>query len=132
MAAIQNSRSKQALILATVVFFCLPLGRFYLLLESDPIQCLEQEHSHVALASGGHHHGPTLTHSPAEKDSGFFFQHCKDTYDGMGLTPAQPLGVPVSFPYHFRGPSSTIRLLERYRLPEGYAPILFHPPRHRA
>ncbi|MBI3933372.1 MAG: hypothetical protein HY316_01685 [Acidobacteria bacterium] len=126
-----HSRAKQALILATMILFSLPMGRFYLVLEPGLIECLEHLDSHHALMQGGHTHEDATAHSQSH-DDGYYFQHCKDNYASMGLTALPPFGMPVQIGFHFETPFPATPRAERVSVAEGYSPIPFHPPRHRA
>ena len=123
--------AKQVIVWATVVFFCLPMFRFYSVTELDPAFCRDHDHSHeTALHSGEEHSHPGEVTSP-DDDSGFYFRHCKDTYDGMGLTPVQTLGAPAAVSW--QPPETFLATLssEVLRPPQADIPPPFHPPRQR-
>ena len=116
--------------LAVLVFFSIPIGRFYLRAPLNPVECLEAGHSHSA-SSPHDHESDMHFHSPADgSKSGFFFQHCKDTYDGLALSPAQPLGVPVTISLARPVTFEVVAIAEQWRRPDSFAFPPFHPPRH--
>ena len=123
--------AKHVIAWVTVLFFCLPLLRFYSVTELDPARCPERGHSHeTALHSGEEHSHPGEVTSP-DDDGGFYFRHCKDTYDGMGLTPVQALGAPATVSW--QPPETSLATLssEVLRPPQADIPPPFHPPRQR-
>ena len=125
------SLPQRFLCLVALAFFCFPIGRFYLSTQLDPEACLELGHIHAyPLADHQHHLHSHLLPSQSEKDPGFFFQHCKDTYDGIALSPGQPLGVPLQV--SLEPPQSLWRAQQRLRvqLPENLPSLTFHPPKH--
>ena len=79
------------------VLFCFQFSRFYLVIPLDQFLCLEANHTHGVASQSGHDHhlsSESLPHSHGSKDTGYYFQHCKDSFEGMALTPVQPLGMP--------------------------------------
>ena len=129
------SAAMRAVAWLTVAFFCLPLSRFYLAIELEPIACLDHGRSHTAALPSEHEHSHSsgvLPASPAGHDSGFFFQHCKDQYETMILGSLPTLGVPVTF--SFQQPESTPASVARKSswLVDADLPLPFHPPRHRS
>ena len=126
--------ARPAVALGILAFFCFPISRFYLSAQLDPEQCWEIGHSHAA-SSQLHDHSEHDHHShaeslPADQDGEYFFQHCKDTYEGIALSPAQPLAVPVTA--SIEPPRTSWQSPERSRCPTPTnLPFLpFHPPRH--
>ena len=125
------SRPRLVVCLIALAFFCLPTGRFYLSTQLDPEACLELGHiTAFPLADHQHHSHSHLLPSQSEKDAGYFFQHCKDTYEGILLSPAQPFGIPVPV---FLEPPQSFRTGQpwlRTQLPDNFPSLPFHPPRH--
>lgn len=126
-----SSQPHRVLYVAVLAFFCFPITRFYLSAQLTSEHCLELEHSHARSSAVHTHHSHSELLPPARGD-GFFFQHCKDTYNGIALSPVQPLGVPVLV--SFEPPQILLRAIERTpaQLPESLPPFFFHPPRHLA
>ncbi|MBI4442236.1 MAG: hypothetical protein HY649_02540 [Acidobacteria bacterium] len=125
------SRSQRLLCLVALAFFCFLTGRFYLSTQLDPEACLELGHiAAFPLSDHQHHSHSHLLPSQSEKDPGFFFQHCKDTYEGILLSPAQPFGVPS--PVFLEPPQSlwTDQPGLRAQLPDNLPSLPFHPPKH--
>ena len=121
--------ARRSLTLAMVVLFSFQLSRFYLIAHLDPLICSEPNHQHSSLAeTHGHSHedAGVLPHS---HDDGFFFQHCKDSYDGIGLTPAQPLGLPVTASPGLPETVWTMILPDILPRAERFLPPPFQPPR---
>ena len=123
--------AKRAIALVVVVLFCFQLSRFYLIIQLDPVECFDPNHTHHTTSTGAHdHHHDGEETLPHSHDDGFFFQHCKDTFDGAGLTPVQPLGVPVAV--SDRQPETTwaSSMPESRRPHENFLPLPFQPPRN--
>lgn len=94
-----RSLRHRAIGLVVVSLFSFQLSRFYLVIELDKFICLEATHTHgIGLGASTHHHDHEAGLSNPE-EKGFFFQHCKDTFGGIALTPVQPLDVPVIASY---------------------------------
>ena len=132
LAALGTSPWKRAVAVAALAFFCFPLSRFFLAVELKSIHCLDRDHPHAAASDSEHDHSQPLPSLSKSHDSGYFFQHCKDAYDGMGLTPVQPLRVSLTASYEQPEASLEPLASELQRLPEAYPPLPFHPPRHPA
>ncbi|OFV99405.1 MAG: hypothetical protein A3F68_04465 [Acidobacteria bacterium RIFCSPLOWO2_12_FULL_54_10] len=105
-----TDRSKAVLIAA---FFCFQFSRFYLIVPLNGFECFEpnflrgvaamDDHSHHHEAAAGHAHAQLASQDqPQSQQPGFAFEHCKDTYNGIALTPVQSLGMPVDFTPQFR------------------------------
>ena len=125
------ARPQRIVCLVALAFFCLPTGRFYLSAQLDPEACLDLEHFAAFPSTDHRHHSHShLLPSESEKDSGFFFQHGKDTYEGIVLSPAQPFGIPspvfLEPPLSLWTGQSVLRAQAPYNLPA----LPFHPPRH--
>jgi len=108
IASLLNRRSKTILIAA---FFCFQFSQLYLIVPLSGFECFEPNYLRgvSAMYNLSHHHDASAGHSHAHIASndqpqqlGFAFEHCKDTYDGIALTPAQSLGLPVDFTPQFR------------------------------
>ena len=132
LAALGTSPWKRAVAVAALAFFCFPHSRFFLAVELKSIRCLDTDHPHTAASESEHGHSHTLQSFSKSHDSGYFFQHCKDAYDGMGLTPVQPLRVSLTASYEQPEASLSPLAWELHRPPEAYPPLPFHPPRHPA
>ena len=129
--------ARRSLTLAMVVLFSFQLSRFYLIAHLDPLICSEPNHQHSSSLAATHEH-PTAVHKhshedagslPHSHDEGFFFQHCKDSYDGIGLTPAQPLGLPVTASPGLPETVWTMILPDILPRAERFLPPPFQPPR---
>ena len=123
----RHSVLQRTICLGTLVLFGFSISRFYVAVA---VECLEHPQTHEANASSDHSHAHLGQPRSQENDSGFYFQHCKDSYDGVGLSPVQPLGVPI--PVFSVPPAATQTTLEPqgFRLPESFPLPFFHPPRH--
>ena len=127
--ALRVSTVQKVFALATVAVFCLQLSRFYLLIELDRFICLEANHTHeVGSVRHDHPHAEDGL-LPHDHDDGFFFQHCKDSFGEIALTPVQPLGVPVTVSHPQPEPAWTDFLKESRSPLENFLPPPFQPPR---
>ena len=124
------SPARCAIAWLTVIFFCFPLARFYLVPELTPITCLDHDHSHTVALPSEHSHSSEFL--PADHDNGFFFQHCKDKYEAMSLTSLPTLGVPATVSIPPLEPTPTIVAPASCRFPEADFRPPFPPPRHRS
>ncbi len=89
--------ASRAIALAVSVLFCFQLSRFYLVIQLDRFVCFDLSHNHEpGVPAAPHDHPDGEEAVPHSHDEGDHFQHCKDAFDGIGLTPVQPLGVPVA------------------------------------
>jgi hypothetical protein len=122
----------RALSAAVVLLLTFQMSRFFLVISLENFVCYPLNHSEDISLAGHHHHdhdgeAEALPHGD---DGGNYFQHCKDTFDGIGLTPVQPLGlsVPVS--------DQPPELIGAHLLPESRGPLEtdlpppFQPPRN--
>ena len=94
--AIVSLFSRRAVGSCVLLLFCFQFSRYYLLIELDQFLCLEANHLRAAGAvkNHDHHHEHDAEAVPhSHDDSGYAFQHCKDTFQGIALTPVQPLGL---------------------------------------
>ena len=121
----------KAITIAVVAFFCFHLIRFYLVAPLDVFACFEPNFRQgiSALENHGHHHDDVGFHSHSE-DEGYTLQHCKDTYNGIGLTPVQPLGLPIAVSQEFLELALTAFLFEPSQPLENFLPPPFQPPRN--
>ena len=123
-------QQKRMLALTVMALFSLQLSRFFFIIQLDPVLCYDANHSHEADSPDGHEHHhegeQALDHT---QDDGFFFQHCKDTFDGIGLTPVQPLGVPVAVAYLPPTAVATDGASENPQPLDQFLPPPFQPPR---
>lgn len=122
--------ARRSLTLAMVVLFSFQLSRFYLIVYLDPSICWEPNHQHSSsLAETRDHSHEDAGALPHSHDDGFFFQHCKDSYDGIGLTPAQPLGLPVTVSQGLPETVWATILPDIIPRAERFLPPPFQPPR---
>jgi hypothetical protein len=93
--AVSARSAKIRVIAALAAFcFCLQTGRFFIGASVNPSICPLD--SYGSSSVGGEHDPDEAALSlPRDHDSGFYFQHCKDTVDGLALTPVQPLPMPT-------------------------------------
>jgi hypothetical protein len=113
-----------------VLFFGLQSGRFFLTATLGPLFCPEDFRQGAALATNHHADHEAAEHARhSAGDAGYYFEHCKDTYPGMALTPAQPMPVPSQAP-QVELPSSYAAVIPvtLYVADRAVAPIL-PPPR---
>ncbi len=133
---------QRAIALVVVVLFSFQISRFYLTDELNPLECLDHNHSHEATSA--HSHDATSAHShqhqqqhhhesesvPESEDNGHYFQHCKDLFADMALTPSQLLGISVTIVQPPLAQVSVTSLPEDIRPAGNFLLPPFHPPRH--
>ena len=116
-----------------VVLFVFQITRSYLVVQPDDTVCTQRvmELNQAATSTTAHHHsheGEQLVSQP--HDDGFYFRHCKDTFEGIFLTPVQPLGALGAISHQRLEWSWQPFLKEKFPAPERYLPSHFHPPRN--
>ncbi|MBI4463758.1 MAG: hypothetical protein HY647_03540 [Acidobacteria bacterium] len=112
-----------------VSLFSFQLSRFYLLVELDNFICLEANHTHTAGSPAHNHHHDDAAAAPHSHDEDFKFQHCKDTFGGIALTPVQPLGTPERVSLQLPlGSRATLSVPQYPPIENDLAPP-FQPPR---
>ena len=119
--------ARRSVALAVIVFFCFQSSRFYLSAQMTPVPC-PHHHPAPVMGAGIHSHHMAAAPSPTQEGS-FYFQCCKETYNGIGLTPAQPLGLPVHLARIQPEATRAVLLPERSFLVENFLPPPFQPPR---
>ena len=121
----RNALQGHGLCLCLVVMFCFQFGRFYLTVELGQFQCLDTADIHVAT-SAHHTHAGNVTAAPPD---GYSIEHCKDTLDGIPLTPVQPFGTVAAVT--FEQPQLAGAGFQPFDpiAPEHALPTLFQPPR---
>ena len=125
-----NLPRNRLIALAVVTLFTLQLSRFYFTIQLDQFICYDANHTHQTGSPNAHGHQHEGEEAlPHSHDDGFFFQHCKDTFDGIGLTPVQPLGVPLAVSCQPPMAVGTIAAREKPQLLEHFLPPPFQPPR---
>ena len=126
----RENRAKRIVATVVAVLFCFQMARFYITISLELVQCYEPLHTHsagVPHSHDDHHHGEDA--APHSHDAGFFFQHCKDTYEGAALVPMQPFGVPVEVVHLLPAtPQVTVSQPEPILLEQAVPPP-FQPPR---
>lgn len=118
--------------LVALLFFVLQFTRFYLVVQLDETICAHRvaELNQAAASTTAHHHSHEAEQLvPHEHDNGFYFQHCKETFEGISLTPVQPLGAPMAVSLQRLEWSWQPLVKENFPAPERYLPSPFHPPR---
>ena len=125
----KRSVPNRLLAFAVVVFFVFQLSRFYLIITLDPSVCFERNHQHASSSDVHSHHQEHAGEILPTQDGGFFFQHCKDTYDGMNLTPAQPFGLPSVAAYEEPATTWVAPMQEPISPVETFLSPPFQPPR---
>jgi hypothetical protein len=126
------SGSKRSVAFIALVVFSVQLVRFYVVVPRDAFTCSELGHHHAAgeFAEALEHAGGAFL--PPGGANQNYFQHCKETLDGLCLTPAQPLGMPVFATHRIESPI-WLALPNRIALPVDNAlPPPFQPPRNFA
>lgn len=122
--------AKRTVAACVLVFFCLQFSRFYLIIQLDGFICLEPNHLRTTDSLSAHDHPhdgeEALAHSP---DDGYSFQHCKDTFDGIALTPVQPLGLSVAAPVPQPETAWASRMPENQPAIDNVLSPPFQPPR---
>lgn len=130
--ALRRCLARKAITVTVAAFFFFQFIRFYLVAPLDVFACFEPNFRHQGISAVSDHvhdHADVGFHSHS-KDEGYALQHCKDTYNGIGLTPVQPLGLPVAVPQEFLGLALTAALPEPSQPLENFLPPPFQPPRH--
>ena len=134
---------QRTIALVVMVLFSFQISRFYLTDELNPLECLVPNHSHEATSA--HSRGSTSAHSrqhqqqhhqesesvPESEDSGHYFQHCKNLFADLALTPSQFLRISVTVVHLPLAQVSVTSLPEDIRPAENFLLPPFHPPRHR-
>lgn len=118
--------------------FCFQFVRFYVVIPLDAYTCYSPDHIYGATASAAHGHDHALAYDgdqhdeamPQSDDRHFYFQHCKDTLNGLGLTPVQPFGLPVLI-WHQKLPASLVHVARTSRrvIEHSLSPP-FQPPKN--
>ena len=125
-----RGRAVACLILGLLTF---QLSRVYLVVPADAYLCTAPEHDHgsAALAHEDHDHGDeALEALVGDADDGRnYITHCKDTIDGLGLTPAQPYQTPSASAPHLLVESVVILPGETTFPEDNVVPPPFQPPR---
>src|SRR6266404_6443582 len=77
---------------------CFQLSRVYLVVPADAFICAAPGHDHGDAALGHNDHGDEALEAwfVDPHDGRSYITHCKDTLDGLGLTPGQPFATPVA------------------------------------
>ena len=125
------SGSKRTVAFFALVVFSVQLVRFYVVFPRDAFICSEagHQHDHAGELANGLDHGGEEFLPRGDLDQ-TYFQHCKETLDGLCLTPAQPLGMPV-FVAHRIEPLIWLSLPNQIALPiDNALPPPFQPPRN--
>lgn len=127
----RQSLARKAITVILAVFFCFQFLRFYLVAPLNAFECFEPNFRHgiSALEGHGHHHDEVGAPSHSD-DEGYAIQHCKDTYNGIGMTPVQPLGLPIAVSQAFSGLALTTAWSEPNQPLENFLPPPFQPPRN--
>ena len=124
------SPTRRLLTAFVLFFFGFQFSRFYLSVPLDPLLCPTPLASDVAPLHGGHSHAALQQNAPRGTEGGPAFQHCKDYVDGMGLTPVQPMPVPVGISFPWKPPGAIVLLPHILPAPQNDLNPPFHPPRH--
>ena len=122
-----STRTRRSLSLALVALFCFQVSRFYLSVQMNPVLC-PHHHPAPVMGTGMHSHHMTEA-APQGQEGCFYFQCCQETYFGLGLTPVQPLGSPVSVARAQQESAWTRVLPEGRSIAETFLPPPFQPPR---
>jgi len=121
---------KRAVAACVLVLFCFQFSRFYLIVELDRFVCLEPNHIHTANSLSAHDHHPQGKDALSEdQDSGYSLQHCKDTFNGISLTPVQPLGFSFAAPVQRPETAWASRTPENQQVMDSILPPPFQPHR---
>lgn len=123
--------ARKAVTVTVAVFFCFQSVRFYLVAPLDVLACFEPNFRQgvSAVSDHVHDHADVGVRSHSE-DEGYALQHCKDIYKGIGLTPGQPLGLPVAVSQEFLGLALTASWCESCQPMDHFLAPPFQPPRH--
>lgn len=129
------SRATQCVAFVLLGLFCFQLSRVYLVVPADAYMCSFPSPSHESETVSGdhHHHDEAASSAPfllANEDDGrSYFQHCKDTLDGLGLTPAQPFGLAAVMQPQPPQPTNYIASIHTPAVLDNFLPPPFQPPR---
>ena len=122
--------TKRGVAACVLILFCFQFSRFYLIVELDRFVCLEPNHIHTASSLSGHDHHPEGGDALSEdQESGYSLQHCKDTFNGIALTPVQPLGFSFAAPVQRPETAWASRLPENQQVIDNVLAPPFQPPR---
>lgn len=122
--------TRRLLTAVVLVVFGLQFARFYLGTPAGRHLCPEQSLGDVADMHAGHNHHAVQEIPPQNPEGGPYFQHCKEYFHGLGLTPVQPLAEPVVLSYARTQAVSIVLLPTLLPFPQSDLATPFHPPRH--
>ncbi|MBI4458823.1 MAG: hypothetical protein HY648_02040 [Acidobacteria bacterium] len=122
--------AKRAIAFTVAVLFCFHLVRFYQMIPLELFECFDHdlEKSAAVAGSQSHSHSHKTLSSPTG-DAGYTLEHCKDTYNGIGLIPAQPMGLPVAVSQEFQELASLASFGEPCQPQDLFLSPPFEPPR---
>ena len=127
----RDSHTRRRAVAAVLLFFLsFQASRFYLAMQLDFEECLHSELTHSHTLSDDHHHHPAQPEAGSHgQSSGPVFDHCKDPFAGMGLTPLPVLAPLVLLSFLPAEITALGFSLEDTSRPQEYWSTLFHPPR---
>ena len=131
---------RRVVALLALSFFSLQTSRFYLPVPLSPHECpvsppgvseaIADTPIHTHDHSHSHDYSLPLDPTSSNPGGGYYFQHCKDHLNGIGLTPIQPLGTPIAGLFPWQDTPSYLSFPSPPPLAQGDASTFFHPPRH--
>jgi hypothetical protein len=113
-----------------LVIFALQFARFYLGTPAYRHLCPEQSLGDLAGTHAEHNHHAVREITPPNPEGGPYFQHCKEYFHGLGLTPVQPLAEPGVLSIHWTQSVFVALLPIPLPFPQNDLTTPFHPPRH--
>ena len=115
---------------------CFQLSRVYLVVPADAFICAAPEHDHggATLSHDDHDHGDEAVEAlyANQHDGRNYITHCKDTIDGLGLTPAQPYNTPAAEAPQPLTETAVVTPGDTLSPLDTYLPPTFQPPRDRS
>ncbi|MBI4478778.1 MAG: hypothetical protein HY651_02045 [Acidobacteria bacterium] len=127
----RNSKRVSAIAVFAALIISLQLSRFYIAAQMDPLLCpwdpprhaqAKQDHTHA-------HPGDASLAIPVGQDGGYTLEHCKDTFYGVYLAPAQTLDLPVATAIYALTTHWADSVPVVLSMTEGARPKPFQPPR---
>lgn len=113
---------------------CFQLSRVYLVVPADAFVCAapDRDHGGATLSHDDHDRGDEALEAllADEHDDRNYVTHCKDTLDGLGLTPAQPYNTPAAEAPQPLIETAVVLPGDTLSPLDTYLPPAFQPPRN--
>jgi hypothetical protein len=129
MVASPQSATIRVIAAVAAFFFCFQTSRFFIVASVNSAACPMDFHDTSSATAGHHQDEKALSLSP-DQETGSHFQHCKDTANGLALTPVQPLPMPTMVSEQVPVAVWTNIFAESQRAAGLELPPPFQPPRY--